>query len=166
MVVYDVTEDVDYLADLTTMVQQEAAAESATVTAASPGRLLSIDYQFASSKLPSTTPAATSTAAAAIDYAVKNVSVVLCHPSTGIPSVDEYFTGKWRTHVTTLHSEVVGSTQCDRVHCRNEHFLKRVISIQHGPRMRYLFITSLRVASIPSVDQKNLLKSVTTSFEI
>lgn len=96
MAVYNVSEDVDYYADLTTVVQQEIAAESATVTAASPGRLLSIDYQFASGKLSSTPPAATTTAAAAIDYAVRNVSVALCHPSTGIPSVDEYFTGKRR----------------------------------------------------------------------
>lgn len=96
MVVYNVSEDVDYYADLTTMAQQEAAAESATITAASPGRLLSIDYQFASDKLQSSTPPTTTAAAAAIDYAVRNVSVALCHPSTGIPSVDEYFTGKRR----------------------------------------------------------------------
>lgn len=94
MVVYNVSEDVDYYADLTTMVQQETA-EAATIAPASPGRLLSIDYSsFAPNRLPTTDTTATTIVAAIIDYAVRNVSVALCHPSTSIPSVDEYFTGK------------------------------------------------------------------------
>lgn len=99
---YNVSEDVDNYADSTTTVLREVA-EAATVAAASPGRLLSVHYPFALGELSSTSPAVataatttttTSTATATIDYAVRNVSVALCHPSTGIPSVDEYFTGK------------------------------------------------------------------------
>lgn len=92
MVVYNVSEDVDYYVDLTTVVQREAA-EAATVSPVSPGHLLSVDYRpFVSDKL--STPTTTTTAATAVDYAVRNVSVALCHPSFGIPSVDEYFTGE------------------------------------------------------------------------
>lgn len=95
MAVYNVSEDVDYYADLTTMVQRETA-EAATVVPASPGRLLSVDYPFAPSRLSTSATVATTTTttAATFDYAVRNVSVALCHPSNGIPSVDEYFTGK------------------------------------------------------------------------
>lgn len=96
MTAYNVSEDVDYYMDLTTiMVQRETAAEAATVSPASPGRLLSVDYpSYAISKLAGVTSTTTTTTATAIDYAVRNVSVALCHPSSGIPSVDEYFTGK------------------------------------------------------------------------
>lgn len=88
LVMYNVSDDAEYYADLTTIVQRDAAAEFATVSPASPGHLLSVDYPFAISKQPS------STTTAAIDYAVRNVSVAQCHQPTGIPSVDEYFTGE------------------------------------------------------------------------
>lgn len=92
MVVYNVSEDVDYYMDLTTVVQPEAA-EAATASPASPGHLLFVDYRpIVSDKL--STPPTTTTVATAVDNAVRNVSVALCHPSFGIPSVDEYFTGK------------------------------------------------------------------------
>lgn len=96
MATYNLSEDVDYYMDLTTiMVQRETAAEAATVSPASPGRLLSVDYpSYATSKLAVPTSTTTTTTATAIDYAVRNVSVALCHPSSGIPSVDEYFTGE------------------------------------------------------------------------
>lgn len=102
MVVFNVSDDSDYYADLTTIVRRESV-EAATVTAAPPERLLSVDYPFALDNLSSTSPifsagngtTTTTAATVAIDYAVRNVSVVLCHPSTGIPSVGEYFTGRW-----------------------------------------------------------------------
>jgi len=88
LVMQNVSDDLEYFADLTTMVQRDAAAEFATVSPASPGHLLSVDYPFAISKQSTPTPTAV------IDYAVKNVSVALCHEPTGIPSVHEYFTGE------------------------------------------------------------------------
>lgn len=95
MVVYNVSEDGDYYADLTTMVPRDTA-EAVTVLPASPGRLLSVNYPFATNNKLSTSPTSitTTTTTAAIDYAVRNVSVALCHSSNGIPSIDEYFTGK------------------------------------------------------------------------
>ncbi|XP_022183380.1 organic solute transporter alpha-like protein [Myzus persicae] len=94
LVMYNVSDDAEYYADLTTMVQRDAAAELATVSPASPGRLLSVDYPFAISKQ------STPTTTAVIDYAVRNVSVALCHQPSGIPSVDEYFTAINLTGVT------------------------------------------------------------------
>lgn len=85
LLMYNVSED----ADLTTVDQRDAAAmESATVSPASPGHL-SVNYPFAISKQSTPT-----TTAAIVDYAVRNVSVALCRTSSGIPSVDEYFTGE------------------------------------------------------------------------
>jgi len=89
LVMYNVSEDAKYYADLTTMVQRDAVAELATISPASPGRLLSVDFPFAISKQ------STPTTPAIIDYAVRNVSVALCHTPSGIPSVDEYFTGEY-----------------------------------------------------------------------
>lgn len=87
-VVYNVSEN--YHAIPATIVQHDAA-EAATASPASLGYLLSVDYPIAAVEAVMTT---TSTAVAPADYAVKNISVALCHPSTDIPSVDEYFTGK------------------------------------------------------------------------
>lgn len=110
MTAYNVSEDLDYYIDLTTrMVQREITAETATGSPASPGRLLSVDYpSYATNKLAAPTSTSTSTTATAIDYAVRNVSVALCHPSSGIPSVDEYFTGEFQvifrlSCVTAVH---------------------------------------------------------------
>lgn len=104
MVVYNVSEDGDFYADLTTMVPMDAA-EAVTVLPASPGRLLSVHYPFAANNKLSTSPTsiATTTTTAAIDYAVRNVSVALCHTSNGIPSIDEYFTGKLIVLYLTIH---------------------------------------------------------------
>lgn len=88
LVMHNVSDDLEYYADLTTMVQRDATVEFETVSSASPGHLLSVDYPFAISKQ------STPTTTAVIDYAVRNVSVALCHQPTGIPSVDEYFTGE------------------------------------------------------------------------
>lgn len=82
------SDDLEYYIDLTTVVQRDSAAELATISPASPGHLLSVDYPFAISKQSTPTPTAV------IDYAVRNVSVALCYQPTGIPSVEEYFTGE------------------------------------------------------------------------
>lgn len=133
-VVYNVSEDKDYFAEMTT-------GAAAQMEASSPGRLqqvviiqirfsfwqnkkrifgflllqhysrvlnthvlqqVSVDYLSShaaafSSKLDASAlpPIDTTTAAVAVDYAVKNVSVALCHPSTDIPSIEEYFTGTY-----------------------------------------------------------------------
>lgn len=97
MIVYNVSED--YHANPTTIIVQQDAVEAATVSPASLGYLLSVDYPIAADNLlQSSTSADTATttissAVAFSDYAVRNISVALCHPSNGIPSVDEYFTG-------------------------------------------------------------------------
>ncbi|XP_050441540.1 organic solute transporter alpha-like protein [Adelges cooleyi] len=106
-VVYNVSESEDYsTADLTTGIQQQVDAD---FTGSPPGRLLSLEFfstdhpalatltnsmATASTTTVTTAVANRSGAAAteATDYAVKNLLVPLCHPSTGIPSVDEYFT--------------------------------------------------------------------------
>lgn len=85
MSVYDLSKDDYYYGNPT------AATMASTSVPAAPGRLLSIDHPFAANKLSASATAATSVTA---DYAVRNVSVALCHSSAGIPSVDEYFTGK------------------------------------------------------------------------
>lgn len=94
MAEFNVSEDLDYLVDLTTMVSGDVA-EAATVSPVSPGRLLSVDYSLVAKKLSTPSSVATTTTAAVIDNAVQNVSVALCHPSNGIPSIDEYFTGEF-----------------------------------------------------------------------
>jgi len=87
LVMHNGSDDLGYYADLTTMVQRDAVAEFATVSPASPGHLLSVDYPFAISKQSTPTPTT-------VIETVRNVSVALCHQPTGIPSVDEYFTGE------------------------------------------------------------------------
>lgn len=101
-VLYNVSEGVDYYLNLVTTVRRENVTEAATDWPAFPERLLSADYTIAtannllsSTPPPPSTSAADTVTAAAVDYAVvRNVSVALCRPSNGIPSVDQYFTGK------------------------------------------------------------------------
>ncbi|XP_050523349.1 uncharacterized protein LOC126895477 isoform X2 [Daktulosphaira vitifoliae] len=102
LVVYKTAElEDDLVADVTTVIESQTDSSSTNLPL---GRLLSLEFfstekpelikllKTVTTSTVSSTENVSSVSTEVSDYAVKNLLVPICHPSNGIPSVEEYFT--------------------------------------------------------------------------